>query len=503
MIFDLRNVNPEANISVKLVAEAGVGVVAAGVAKAHADKITISGDSGGTGASPLSSIQNAGVPWELGLAETHQTLLLNGLRTRVRLETDGQLRTGRDVAIAALLGAEEFGFATAPLIVEGCLMMRKCHLNTCPVGIATQDPELRALFRGKPEHVIQYFFFVAEELRQIMAKLGFRNVEEMIGRTDRLKSRKLSHWKARDVSMSALLHRPLHASLNPMESVTVQHAEILGKTIDAKILHECEAFFETHPNLRTDLRPVQLEYEVKNTNRSVGAILSGKISKRFGVSALPENTLNVKFIGAAGQSFGAFLCRGVSFRLEGDANDYFGKGLSGGKLAVFPDKRSVFEEATSIIIGNTALYGATSGSAFIAGRAGERFAVRNSGALAVVEGLGDHGCEYMTGGTVIVLGSVGKNFGAGMSGGIAYVLDLNGDFDSKLNGYAEKSEILNREDLEIVFSHILDHSVLTGSKLAKEILGNRAHFQERFRKVIPREYKLALEKNAEASKIYV
>jgi glutamate synthase (NADPH) large chain len=492
LIFDLRNANPEAVISVKLVAEAGVGVVAAGVAKALADKILISGDSGGTGASPLSSIRNAGVPWELGLAETHQTLVLNGLRSSVRLETDGLLRTGRDVAIAAMLGAEEFGFATAPLVVEGCLMMRKCHLNTCPVGIATQDPELRAKFAGKPEHVINYFFFVAEELREIMATLGFRTVDEMVGRTDRLKPRKLEHhWKASTVDVSALLHRAA-----PRKPVMLRKQGVprpLGEVLDHKLVES-----SITPLARG--QKVELDLTIRNTDRATGTLLSGQIVTNHGAEGLAPDTITVRFRGSAGQSFGAFLAPGITLRLEGEANDYVGKGLSGGKVAIFPPGASAswagFDRDGSILIGNTSLYGATWGEAFIAGKAGERFAVRNSGAVAVVEGVGDHGCEYMTGGMVVILGPTGRNFAAGMSGGVAYVLDEEEKLVLRCNPLtAPPEDIVDPNDEAVIHERIEAHFAMTQSPRAREILDRWGEYRAKFRKVIPAEYKQALEKS--------
>jgi glutamate synthase (NADPH/NADH) large chain len=506
LIFDLRSVNSAARISVKLVSEAGVGVVAAGVAKAQADKILISGDSGGTGASPLSSIRSAGVPWELGLSETHQTLVLNQLRTRVRLEADGQLRTGRDVAVAALLGAEEFGFATAPLIVEGCLMMRKCHLNTCPVGIATQDPELRAKFRGRPEHVIQYFFFVAEELRAIMAELGFRSVQEMVGRSDFLQMKKLNHWKGSKLDLTALLFRTVpfrgssHSWMGPASTTGAEAVSAIAPrvhslpeiTLDKKILAATDSL--TGKNAAKNLgSSMAMKFPIHNTDRAVGAYLSGAISKLMGVKGLPEDSIRVHFSGSAGQSFGAFICPGITFSLEGEVNDYLGKGLSGGKLAVFPPKTSSFDSMNSLLVGNTALYGATSGQAFIAGRAGERFAVRNSGATFVVEGLGDHGCEYMTNGLVVVLGSVGKNFGAGMSGGVVYLLDLEKEFEAKRNKNLAPPKELSPEDLELVLKTITEHARETGSLFAQGVLARWDHYQTHFKKIIPIEYERVLE----------
>ncbi|RJY09435.1 glutamate synthase large subunit [Aurantiacibacter aquimixticola] len=426
LIHDLKNVNPDARISVKLVSEVGVGTVAAGVSKARADHVTISGYEGGTGASPLTSLTHAGSPWEIGLAETQQTLLLNNLRSRIAVQVDGGLRTGRDVAIGALLGADEFGFATAPLIAAGCIMMRKCHLNTCPVGVATQNPELRKLFVGQPEHVINYFFFVAEELRTIMAQMGFRTVEEMIGRVDRIDmNRAIRHWKADGVDLSRLLH-----TVEPPEGKTLFHTEEqdhgLGAALDVQLIEDCKQAIAS-------AAPVQREYAIRNVNRTVGAMLSGEIAKAHGHAGLPADTIRLDFTGTAGQSFGAWLAHGVTLDLTGDANDYVGKGLSGGRVIVRQPKGVSRKPDENIIVGNTVLYGAISGEAYLAGVAGERFAVRNSGAVAVVEGTGDHGCEYMTGGVVAVLGPTGRNFAAGMSGGVAYVYDPDGDFRQRCN----------------------------------------------------------------------
>src|SRR5580693_5992388 len=414
LIYDLKNVNPQARIAVKLVAEVGVGTVAAGVAKAHADVVLISGYDGGTGASPISSIMHAGMPWELGLAETQQVLLLNDLRGRIRVQTDGKLQTGRDVTIAALLGAEEFGFATAPLVAMGCIMMRKCHLNTCPVGIATQDPVLRAKFQGTPEHVINFFFFLAEQVRQYMADLGFRTVDEMVGRVDMLEVEPaVDHWKARGLDFSAILYNPQVPGRVARRCVQAQDHG-LQQALDYKILEEARAAIE-------NLTPVAIDLPVRNVHRSVGTMLSGEIARRYGSVGLPDDTIKIQLTGSAGQSLGAFLSKGVTLTLEGEANDYIGKGLSGGRVVVYPPRKSRFAPEENILIGNVALYGATSGEAFFNGMAGERFAVRNSGATAVVEGVGDHGCEYMTKGLVLVLGACGRNFAAGMSGGVAYV----------------------------------------------------------------------------------
>jgi glutamate synthase (ferredoxin) len=487
LIYDLKNVNPQARIAVKLVAEVGVGTVAAGVAKAHADVVLISGDSGGTGASPLSSIKHAGIPWELGLAETQQVLLLNDLRSRIRVQTDGKLQTGRDVVIAALLGAEEFGFATTPLIAMGCVMMRKCHLNTCSVGIATQDPALRKQFQGQPEHVINFFFFIAEQVRQYMAELGFRTVNEMVGRVDMLDvAPAVDHWKAHGLDYSAILYNP------PVPSRVARHCiqkqdHGLEQALDHKILKEAQAALET----RT---AVEVQLPVSNVHRTIGTMLSGEIARRYGSAGLPDDTLRLQLSGSAGQSLGAFLAKGVTLTLDGEANDYVGKGLSGGRIVVYPPRVSSFAPEENIIIGNVALYGATSGEAFFNGVAGERFAVRNSGATAVVEGVGDHGCEYMTNGLVVVLGSCGRNFAAGMSGGIAYVFDEHGDFTEKrCNLESVDLELLiDEQDLQAVRDLITRHLKLTNSPRAKWILENWQDLQPRFIKVFPHEYKRVL-----------
>jgi len=481
LIYDLKCVNPRARISVKLVAEAGVGTVAAGVAKAHADVVLISGHDGGTGASPLTSIRHAGIPWELGLAETQQTLVLNDLRSRILVQTDGKLQTGRDVTIAALLGAEEFGFATAPLVAMGCIMMRKCHLNTCPVGIATQDPVLRTRFAGAPEHVINYFFFVAEEVREWMARLGFRTMSEMIGRVDRIEMRAaVEHWKARGLDYSQILYNPA----TPMR---------VGRRKKIAQDHGVKNAFDRSLLPLLDRVPVEVGMPVRNVDRSVGAMLSGEIARRRGARGLEPDSIRVRLSGSAGQSFGAFLARGVTLELEGDANDYTGKGLSGGKLIVRPPRASRFAPEENVLIGNVALYGATSGEAFLNGRAGERFAVRNSGAIAVVEGVGDHGCEYMTKGLVIVLGRTGKNFAAGMTGGIAYVLDETRLFSGALcNRSSVDLEPLDEIDARELRYWIARHAEETRSPLAGRILENFEGSIERFVKVFPREYKRVL-----------
>jgi glutamate synthase (NADPH/NADH) large chain len=487
LIHDLKNVNPTARISVKLVSEVGVGTVAAGVAKAGADLVLISGHDGGTGASPLTSIKHAGIPWELGLAETQQVLVMNDLRSRVRVQTDGKLQTGRDVAIAALLGAEEFGFSTAPLISMGCIMMRKCHLNTCPVGIATQNPELRKKFEGTPEHVINFFFYIAEELRQQMAGMGFRKVDEMVGRADMIEMRDTEeHWKARGLDFSSILHKP-----DVPGRVGQRLLKIPSRGLDDALDHLL--IKRSTPALQS-LANVQDSMPIKNVNRSVGAMLSGEIARRHGSQGLPDETIRFHFTGSAGQSFGAFLVKGVSLTLEGDANDYVGKGLSGGKLVVYPPRGSRFRPDENILIGNVALYGATSGEAFFNGLAGERFAVRNSGATAVVEGVGDHGCEYMTKGTVVVLGQTGRNFAAGMSGGIAYVFDKSGGFSSSCcnRTSVDLEPVAAGADQRMLRTLIERQAEATGSPLAKWILESWSDLLPRFVKVFPHEYKRAL-----------
>ena len=489
LIFDLKNVNPRAMVSVKLVSEVGVGTIAVGVAKARADLILISGDTGGTGASPLSSIKHAGSPWELGLAEAHQALVMNDLRGRVRLQTDGQLKTGRDVVIAALLGAEEFGFATAPLIAQGCVMMRKCHLNTCPVGIATQDPVLRAKFSGAPEHVINYFFFVAEEVREVMARLRFRSMDEMIGRSDLLRTRDLSdHWKARTLDLRALLHRPDVPAHIATRCVRTQDHPI-DSVLDRQLIEAAEPALERK-------RPVRRSFAIRNSDRTVGAMLSGEIAVRFGQAGLPDGTLRFSFTGSAGQSFGAFCARGVTLTLQGEANDYLGKGLSGGRLIVMPPKNARFEASETILTGNVALYGATSGEAYIHGVGGERFAVRNCGAVAVVEGVGDHGCEYMTGGAVVVLGPTGRNFAAGMSGGVAFVLDEDREFERRCNTSLVALETVNElDDIALLKRLIQRHMRFTSSGRARRVLTSWNAVVSKFVRVLPTEYRRALEAN--------
>lgn len=488
LIFDLKNANREARINVKLVSKVGVGTIAAGVAKAKADVILISGFDGGTGASPLTSLKHAGLPWELGLAEAQQTLELNGLRNRVVLECDGQLKTGRDVAIAALLGAEEFGFATAPLVASGCIMMRACHLNTCPVGIATQDPKLRKNFKGTPEHVINFMYFVAEELRQIMAQLGFRTLNEMIGQTQKLNPNKaINHYKAKGIDLSAILHQP------KTEKVTIKHNtekqnHNLDNVLDFKILNDAKAAI-------INAAETTLEYTIQNTDRAVGAIISNEISKRHGENGLPNHTLHLKFTGSAGQSFGAFATKGITLTVAGETNDYLGKGLSGATLIVKKPENATFEASENIITGNVSLYGATGGAAYINGIAGERFAVRNSGVITVVEGVGDHGCEYMTGGTVVVLGKTGRNFAAGMSGGIAYVFAKDNTFSSTLcNTEMVDLDPLKEKDYDVLKGHIETHVNYTNSALGKAYLADWENCKQYFVKVFPRDYKKALKK---------
>ena len=491
LIFDLRNANPSARISVKLVSEVGVGTIAAGVAKAHADNILISGTGGGTGASPLTSIKHAGMPWELGIAETHQTLVMNDLRSRVRLQTDGQLKTGRDVVIATLLGAEEYGFATAPLITMGCIMMRKCHLNTCPVGIATQDPELRKKFDSSPDHVVNYLFMVAEEAREIMASLGFRRIDEMVGRVDALDvDHAIDHWKAKGLDLSKLLAPAV--GQNPGETMycTKDQDHGIDDVLDWTLLEKSKAAIE-------DKTPVTIDSPIKNTDRTCGAILSHHIMKAHGIHGLPDDTISINLVGSAGQSLAAFLANGVTLTVSGDANDYVGKGLSGGKVIVKPPAESTFAAEENVIIGNVALYGATSGQAFFRGVAAERFAVRNSGASTVVEGVGDHGCEYMTGGRAVILGETGRNFAAGMSGGIAYVFDPNERFIANVNlDLVEVDQIKEAVDKDELKALIEAHTNLTQSAVGQRILDNWDDQVKLFKKVIPTMYRLALERKA-------
>ncbi|WP_183354389.1 glutamate synthase large subunit [Geomonas silvestris] len=487
LIHDLKNANRRARISVKLVSEVGVGTIAAGVAKAHADVVLISGYDGGTGASPLSSIKHAGLPWELGLAETHQTLVLNNLRSRIIVEVDGQLKTGRDVAIAALLGAEEFGFATAPLVTLGCVMMRVCHSNTCPAGVATQDPVLRAKFAGKPEYVVNYMRFIAQEVREIMAELGFRTFNEMVGRANRLEpKRAIAHWKAQGLDFSNILYQPKLAINGSRYCVEAQDHGI-DKSLDmTKLLAICKLAIERGEKVRADL-------PITNVDRVAGTIVGNEITRAYGAEGLPDDTVRLKFHGSAGQSFGAFVPKGMTLELTGDANDYVGKGLSGGTIVVYPPDGSPFKAEENIIAGNVAFYGATSGTAYISGIAGERFCVRNSGVNAVVEGVGDHGCEYMTGGIVVVLGETGRNFAAGMSGGVAYVLDAEGDFKNRCNTEMVALELLTEKDLETLKEMIEQHAKRTGSARATRILHDWRTAAHHFVKVMPKDYKRVLQ----------
>jgi glutamate synthase domain-containing protein 2/glutamate synthase domain-containing protein 3 len=487
LIHDLKNSNDRARVSVKLVAEVGVGTIAAGVAKAKADVVLISGYDGGTGASPLTSIKHAGIPWELGLAETQQVLVMNNLRGRINVETDGQLKTGRDVAIAALLGAEEFGFASAALVASGCIMMRVCHLNTCPVGIATQDPELRKKFEGKPEHVVNLMMFIAEELRENMAQLGFRTVAEMVGHVECLDADDaIEHWKARHIDLSAILAKPPVPADWPLHCVEKQDHGI-EKALDQQLKELCKDALDHR-------KPVEVHLPIRNVNRTVGTILSSEVSRRQGERGLPPYTIQIHLTGSAGQSFGAWLAPGVALYLEGDANDYCGKGLSGGFVAIRPSRVASFKAEENILIGNVALYGATAGEAFFRGLAGERFAVRNSGATTVVEGVGDHGCEYMTRGAVVVLGRTGRNFAAGMSGGVAYVLDEDGSFAGKCNmGMVELHTIDNPAEIKELHTLISRHHQYTESAVARRILANWDDHVAKFVKVMPTEYRRVLE----------
>ena len=487
LIHDLKNANRQARISVKLVSEIGVGTVAAGVTKAKTDHLVIAGHDGGTGASPLTSIKHAGLPWELGVAETHQTLVMNNLRSRVVLQTDGQLKTGRDVAIAALLGAEEFGFATAPLITLGCIMMRKCHLNTCPVGIATQDPALRKKFKGQPEHVVNYLFMVAEELREIMAKLGIRTLNEMVGRVDLLQSNiAIDHWKAKGLDLSKILAPAKAVFPNTGTYQTISQDHGLDKALDNQLIELAAPALEKGEK-------VDIELPVININRVVGTMLSNEVAKRWGEQMLPDGTINIKLNGSAGQSLGAWLAKGITITVEGDCNDFVGKGLSGGRIVVYPPKNSTFKAEENIIAGNVNLYGATGGEAYFRGIAAERFAVRNSGASAVVEGIGDHGCEYMTGGRVVILGKTGRNFGAGMSGGVAYVWDQDQSFARQCNTESYELEgVSDAADLDELKTLISNHLHYTGSTVAQQILDNWDQAVKQFVKVMPSDYKRVL-----------
>ncbi len=495
LIYDLKNSNPRARISVKLVAEMGVGTVAAGVAKAHSDVVLISGHDGGTGASPLTSIKHAGIPWELGLAETQQTLVLNKLRDRIIVQTDGQLKTGRDVVIAALLGAEEFGFATAPLVVMGCILMRVCHLDTCPVGIATQNPRLREKFRGRAEHVINFFRFIAQEVRELMAQLGFRTIAEMIGRSDLLDMhRALDHYKAKGLDFSKIFYRPALGPDVAVRKVRDQDHGIAASLDATTLVPACRPALERG-------EPVALDLPIRNTNRTVGTILGSELTRRYGGAGLPEDTIQLKFTGSAGQSFGAFLPRGITLTLEGDCNDYPGKGLSGGKIIVYPPRAARFLAEENIVIGNVALYGATGGQAFFRGRAGERFCVRNSGAHAVVEGTGDHGCEYMTGGVAVILGPTGRNFAAGMSGGMAFVFDEYQEFPQRCNlEMVELERLCEPEDLELVRDLLIQHAGYTGSPVAARLLNDWEWALGRFVKVMPVDYRRVLEAQRSAER---
>ncbi|HZX97498.1 MAG TPA: glutamate synthase-related protein, partial [Myxococcales bacterium] len=487
LIHDLKNANQDARVSVKLVAELGVGTIAAGVAKAHADVVLISGHDGGTGASPLTSIKHAGIPWELGLAETHQVLVLNDLRSRITVEVDGQLKTGRDVVVGALLGAEEFGFATAPLIALGCIMMRACHLNTCPVGVATQDPRLRAKFAGKPEHVVNFMRFIAQEVREYMAELGFRTFDEMVGRSERIEMRRaVDHWKARSLDFSRILFKPT-VPKHYGRTRTMPQDHGIADGLDGRVLLDL-----ARPALQEKL-PVSATLPIRNTDRVVGTRTGSELTRRHGPRGLPDDTIRFHFKGSAGQSFGAFIPRGMTLILEGDANDYIGKGLSGGRIVVFPPKEARFVAEENIIVGNVAFYGATSGEAYIRGVAGERFCVRNSGIDAVVEGVGDHGCEYMTGGRVVVLGQTGRNFAAGMSGGTAWVFDTDGSFATRCNRQMVTLGPAPDEDARAVRQMVERHAELTGSLLARRLLERWQESAARLLRVMPNDYQRVLE----------
>ncbi|MEI6306394.1 MAG: glutamate synthase-related protein, partial [Deltaproteobacteria bacterium] len=488
LIHDLKNANSSARINVKLVSTVGVGTIAAGVAKAHADVVLISGHDGGTGASPVSSIMHAGMPWELGLAEAHQTLVLNNLRSRIVVEADGQLKTARDIIIAAMLGAEEFGFATTTLVVMGCIMMRCCQDDSCPVGVATQNPELRKNFRGKPEHVENFMRFLAEGVREYMSRLGVRHLNELVGRTELLSMKKsIHHWKAQGIDLSKILHQA-EVGENETRYCTIKQEHGLEESLDrTTLLSLCKPAIQNKEKVVTTL-------PIRNTNRVVGTIVGYEVTKAHGAKGLPDDTIHLKFIGSAGQSFGAFIPQGMTLELEGDANDYVGKGLSGGRIIVYQSKGSSFVPEENIIIGNVGFYGATSGEAFIRGMAGERFCVRNSGMQAVVEAIGDHGCEYMTGGRVVILGKTGRNFAAGMSGGVAYVYDVDGTLASNCNhdmvALSSIDDPMERAELQ---SMIKQHVGYTGSELGQSILDDRDAFLTRFVKVMPHDYRRALE----------
>ncbi|MGD8384496.1 MAG: glutamate synthase large subunit, partial [Lysobacterales bacterium] len=498
LIHDLKNANPGARVHVKLVAQMGVGTVAAGVTKAKSDVVLISGHDGGTGASPLTSIKHAGGPWELGLAETQQTLLLNGLRDRIVVQVDGQLKTGRDVMIAALLGAEEFGFATAPLVVMGCVMMRVCHLDTCPVGIATQNPELRKRFKGRAEFVVNFMEFVAQEVRELLAELGYRTLNEAIGQAERLDvSRAIEHWKAEGLDLSPIFHVPELPDKAPRRQTTKQDHG-LENALDQTLIRLAAAALDNGER-------VKLEIPVRNVNRTVGTLLGYEVTKRYGGEGLPDNTIEIHFTGSAGMSFGAFVPRGITLRLTGDSNDYVGKGLSGGRIIMQPPSEAPIIAEQNILAGNVILYGATGGEVFLRGRVGERFCVRNSGAIAVVEGIGDHGCEYMTGGRAVILGPTGRNFAAGMSGGIAYVLDEQGEFHTKINLEMVDLDELDDDDRAFLFDRVSCHHDETGSAVAKALLDDWEQSLRKFTKVMPKDYKQVLEaaRQAEASGLSV
>jgi glutamate synthase (NADPH/NADH) large chain len=491
LIHDLKNANNEARVHVKLVSEVGVGTVAAGVSKAHADVVLISGHDGGTGASPLTSLKHAGAPWELGLAETQQTLLMNNLRDRIVVQVDGQLKTGRDVVIAALLGAEEFGFATAPLVVSGCIMMRVCHLDTCPVGVATQNPELRARFSGKPEFVVNFFEFIAEEVRELLASLGFRTLDEAIGQVELIDSKQaVDHWKASGLDLSPILYMPEIAEGASRRCISTQDHG-LDLALDNELIRQAAPALDRRER-------VEIASPIRNVNRTVGTMLGAELTRRFGGEGLPDDTITIAFEGSAGQSFGAFLPKGITLRLEGDANDYTGKGLSGGRIVVRPSKSATFAAEDNIIAGNVVLYGATQGEMFLRGIVGERFCVRNSGATAVVEGVGDHGCEYMTGGRVVVLGPTGRNFGAGMSGGVAFVYDPDNTFLLRVNPEMIDLDQPDAGDLEWLRDRIEKHRHETGSVVAESMLDSWAESGSKFVKVMPKDFKRVLEAERKA-----
>jgi glutamate synthase (NADPH/NADH) large chain len=494
LIHDLKNANPAARIHVKLVSEVGIGTVAAGVSKAHADVVLVSGHDGGTGASPLTSLKHAGGPWELGLAETQQTLLLNGLRDRIVVQADGQLKTGRDVVIAALLGAEEFGFATAPLVVSGCIMMRVCHLDTCPVGVATQNPVLRERYSGKAEYVVNFFEFIAQEVRELLAELGFRSLDEAIGQVGTLDvARAVDHWKASGLDLAPILHQAsAHGEFGQFEDQDLRNTKTQDHGLDKALDNELIAI--AAPALESG-EPVRAQVAVRNVNRTVGTMLGHEVTKRYRGDGLPDGTIDITLTGSAGQSFGAFVPRGVTLRLEGDANDYVGKGLSGGRLVVRPDRAATFEAGEQIIAGNTIGYGATSGQIFLSGRVGERFCVRNSGASAVVEGVGDHGCEYMTGGVVVVLGPTGRNFAAGMSGGYAFVLDLD---ESRVNPELVELSPVQGKAVDELKALVEQHAEETGSAVATALLADWDASLARFTEVMPSDFKRVLEAREEA-----